>query len=69
MSTLTLAFRPAAQSPLAGAGARCRSVWDTWLQRARQRRQLAGLDDRQLGDIGVSRTEARCEAAKPFWQA
>jgi uncharacterized protein YjiS (DUF1127 family) len=69
MSTLTLTFRPAAQDPLAGAGARCRSLWDTWQQRARQRRQLAELDDRQLDDIGISRAEALCEAAKPFWRA
>lgn len=36
-------------------------------QRARQRHQLATLDGRLLNDIGVSREEARDEAAKPFW--
>lgn len=40
-----------------------------WLDRARSRRQLARLDDRQLRDIGVSRTDADREAAKPFWKA
>ena len=39
-----------------------------WYQRARQRRQLAGLSDRQLADIGVSRRAAAAEAAKPFWR-
>lgn len=68
MSTLTLTFRPAARDPLADAGAKCRTVWDAWQQRARQRRQLAGLDDWQLEDIGISRAEAQREAAKPFWR-
>jgi len=37
-------------------------------QRQRQRRDLAALDDDRLRDIGVSRAEARAEAAKPFWR-
>ena len=39
----------------------------TWYQRAKQRRQLAQLDDRMLKDIGVTPMQARCEARKPFW--
>ena len=39
-----------------------------WRDRARQRRQLAYLDDRALRDIGVDRTTARIEAAKTFWR-
>lgn len=39
----------------------------TWLQRGPQRRALAELDDRLLRDIGVTRSQARREAAKPFW--
>ncbi len=39
-----------------------------WFQRARQRRALAELDDRQLDDIGISREQAQREAAKRFWQ-
>ena len=39
----------------------------TWVERDRQRRQLAELSDHLLRDIGVTRTEAMCEAAKPFW--
>jgi uncharacterized protein YjiS (DUF1127 family) len=38
-----------------------------WAERARQRRQLAGLDERLLQDIGVSRAQAMAEAEKPFW--
>ena len=40
----------------------------SWYRRARQRRQLADLSDRQLADIGISRAEACAEAGKPFWQ-
>jgi uncharacterized protein YjiS (DUF1127 family) len=32
-------------------------------------RQLEGLDDRCLQDIGISRSTANLEAAKPFWNA
>jgi uncharacterized protein YjiS (DUF1127 family) len=41
----------------------------TWRERARQRRNLASLDDRMLKDIGIDRATARKEADKPFWQA
>ncbi len=43
-------------------------IW-TWLQRSRQRTALAELDDRMLRDIGVTRSQAEREAAKPFWCA
>ncbi len=39
-----------------------------WQARARQRRELAQLDARELKDIGISRAQAEAEAAKPFWQ-
>src|SRR4051794_37217494 len=41
-----------------------------WAERSRQRRALAEmveLSDHLLADIGVSRAQARKEAAKPFW--
>lgn len=41
----------------------------TWYYRARQRRQLAGLDRSQLKDMGISQGDALMEAAKPFWKA
>jgi uncharacterized protein YjiS (DUF1127 family) len=40
----------------------------SWVVRSRQRRALAELDARQLSDIGVSPSNARAEAAKPFWR-
>jgi uncharacterized protein YjiS (DUF1127 family) len=43
-----------------------------WGERRRQRRALGDLvelNDYLLKDIGLTREQARCEAAKPFWQA
>ncbi len=40
-----------------------------WRERARQRRQLAELDDRLLSDIGLRRIDASRESSKHFWQA
>jgi uncharacterized protein YjiS (DUF1127 family) len=36
--------------------------------RQRQRYTLAQLDDRMLRDMGISRSEAERESAKPFWR-
>jgi uncharacterized protein YjiS (DUF1127 family) len=40
-----------------------------WHERARQRRELLGLNDRELHDIGFSRADAAREGEKPFWNA
>lgn len=40
-----------------------------WIERDRQRRALATLDDRMLRDVGVSRADAAKECRKPFWRA
>lgn len=69
MNTLTLAYGTATDNTWAIRGARLSALLNLWLQRARQRRQLADLSDRQLDDIGLSRTQAAHEAAKPFWQS
>lgn len=39
-----------------------------WRARAAGRRELLALDERSLHDIGISRAQARQEAAKPFWR-
>lgn len=41
---------------------------ESWIDRARERRGLAQLTDRELRDIGISRYEAEQEWRKPFWR-
>lgn len=40
-----------------------------WHRRAAGRRELMTLTDQDLHDIGISPSEARAEANKPFWEA
>lgn len=40
-----------------------------WLDRVRDRRQLAALSDGMLKDIGISRADVEHETEKHFWQA
>ncbi len=56
-----------AASYLPGAPGILARLLDAW-ERNTQRRQLAELDDRLLRDIGISRDDARLEAAKRFWK-
>jgi uncharacterized protein YjiS (DUF1127 family) len=39
-----------------------------WRRRMREREQLAGLDDRMLQDIGLTRGDAEFLINKPFWR-
>jgi uncharacterized protein YjiS (DUF1127 family) len=39
-----------------------------WHRRAKERRQLAGLSDLMLQDIGITRADAEFLANKPFWK-
>lgn len=39
-----------------------------WRRRIRARHELAGLGDRMLQDIGITRSEALAQANKPFWK-
>lgn len=39
-----------------------------WLARRRDREILAGLDDRMLRDIGITRADIEHESSKPFWR-
>jgi len=41
---------------------------DSWVQRARQRKQLAQLSQHLLDDIGLSEEMVAKEVAKPFWK-
>jgi uncharacterized protein YjiS (DUF1127 family) len=40
-----------------------------WRDRERQRRELAQWTERDLHDIGLSRSDIVYEAEKPFWRA
>ena len=72
------ADRPSYRMPIVSAGAEVRlraTAWRylaqtiaSWLDRDRQRHDLADLDQHLLRDIGVTPTEAASEAAKPFWR-
>jgi uncharacterized protein YjiS (DUF1127 family) len=45
-----------------------RQMLEVWLRRARTRRQLAALTDRELRDLGIDRGDCLRESAKPFWE-
>lgn len=56
-------------SPVLAAAAKSLfATFCTWQRRAEMRNQLARLDERMLKDIGLGRTDAEIEVAKPFWQ-
>jgi uncharacterized protein YjiS (DUF1127 family) len=40
-----------------------------WIGRARSRRDIAGLDERTIRDLGLTPSQMQFEARKPFWQA
>jgi uncharacterized protein YjiS (DUF1127 family) len=44
------------------------AVFTEWRQRARTRRDLMALSDRDLWDMGLTRMDADNEASKPFWE-
>jgi uncharacterized protein YjiS (DUF1127 family) len=79
MSTVSLRSSHATLAGLRAALPGARSTWQTrladavdllltWHERARERRQLLGLSDHMLHDIGVGRAEVEAEASKPFWR-
>lgn len=43
-------------------------ILKSWYQNWRTRRELAGLSDYLLKDIGITRAEAEQEFSKPFWK-
>jgi uncharacterized protein YjiS (DUF1127 family) len=59
--------RRARYGPL-GAAARVLATIREWRRRARDRAQLAGLDERMLRDIGLTRADAEFLINKPFWR-
>jgi uncharacterized protein YjiS (DUF1127 family) len=52
-----------------GLFAQLSDTFHTWRDRARQRRELAQWSERDLHDVGLSRSDVAHEAEKPFWRA
>ena len=46
-----------------------RQLLREWRRRAHSRREIVMLDDRTIGDLGISRSQVEFEAQKPFWRA
>lgn len=59
---------PAPRPGLLRVTQRASRIIGTWMERSRQRRALAHLDDRLLKDIGLTRSEAEREIYTPFWR-
>jgi uncharacterized protein YjiS (DUF1127 family) len=58
-------------SPIRASGGAENSMLATfreWRRRARERAQLARLDDRIMQDIGLTRADAEFLINKPFWR-
>ena len=68
MLALVLALAWYAVRRLGNGGGRLAEGGLIWLERARQRRQLAELSDHMLRDIGLTRADAWAESDKPFWR-
>ena len=60
--------RHAARDALSDAAEWVFATWREWRRRTRERAQLAGLDERMLRDIGLTRADAEFLANKPFWR-
>ena len=41
---------------------------ERWRRRGRDRRTLAGLDDRALRDLGLDRADVETESTQSFWR-
>ncbi len=58
---------PSQQTPMPAALAALAATLAEWRRRARSRALLAGMNERELLDIGLSRSSAMLECQKPFW--
>jgi len=54
---------------VAGVWASLATTFHIWRQRYRARQELAQWTDRDLHDVGLSRSDIAREAEKPFWRA
>ena len=56
------------KAPLAGTFTAFNQILATWRRRARERNELAHLDQRTIRDLGLSHGDIQFEASKPFWR-
>jgi uncharacterized protein YjiS (DUF1127 family) len=61
--------RSVRRGALVELGAALGAVAASWARRIREAEELAQLDDRELRDIGLTRSEVRAVFNKPFWRA
>jgi uncharacterized protein YjiS (DUF1127 family) len=66
-TNLTLASTTAGTSPRGGMLSRAIAQMRIWIDRSRQRRALAELDDRLLRDIAITRAQAKRASARSYW--
>ncbi len=52
-----------------GVWGRMSETFHLWRERYRMRPELASWTDRDLHDVGISRSDIVHEAEKPFWRA
>jgi uncharacterized protein YjiS (DUF1127 family) len=52
-----------------GLFAQIGETFHIWRERQRQRRELAQWTERDLHDVGLSRSDIAYETQKPFWRA
>jgi uncharacterized protein YjiS (DUF1127 family) len=64
-----LSLHYSSKAPLAGTYTAFNHILTNWRRRARERRELASLDNRTIRDLGLSRSEVQFEANKPFWRS
>jgi uncharacterized protein YjiS (DUF1127 family) len=53
---------------LSDAGSLVAATVREWRRRARERAELAALDEHTLADIGLTRADAEFLSNKPFWR-
>ncbi|GJD51531.1 hypothetical protein OPKNFCMD_4286 [Methylobacterium crusticola] len=81
--TATVIPFPSGPGPVAPARAQCVSPahearppedrrpalwWRRWSARRRLARELDGMSEAALADVGLTRAEARAEVRRPFWR-
>ena len=52
-----------------GIFAQLGETFHIWRERQRQRRELAQWTERDMHDVGISRSDIANEVEKPFWRA